>query len=146
MLRGERARFQLFGDTGKCVSYSSGRVTFHSRPCFTSSDIAVLLRFLVFIVNTASRMESNGLPGRIQVSEATANELLAANKSAWLTEREGGVEAKGKGNLRTFWVLPKAHTSMSSGVSFSDSGVGSGSELEISHDTLSTSSHSAEGS
>jgi class 3 adenylate cyclase len=52
-------------------------------------------------------MESNGEPGRIQVSAATADYLIEAGKGAWLTEREGGVEAKGKGTMRTFWVEPQ---------------------------------------
>ena len=52
----------------------------------------------------ASRIESTGLPGRIHVSSATANELLAHGKQSWLIEREDPVEAKGKGVLQTFWI------------------------------------------
>jgi len=71
VLRGEKSRFQLFGDT----------------------------------MNTASRMESTGLKNQIQVSEATANRLMAAGKSMWLQEREGGVVAKGKGVMKTFLLV-----------------------------------------
>jgi len=39
-------------------------------------------------MNTASRMESNGKPGSIQVSDTTAALLRAAGKSHWLKERE----------------------------------------------------------
>ena len=67
---GDRARFQLFGDT----------------------------------VNTAARMESTGVAGRVQISEGTAACLRAADKHSWLSEREGGVEAKGKGCLKTYWL------------------------------------------
>uniref|UniRef100_A0A7S4P6U7 Guanylate cyclase domain-containing protein n=2 Tax=Guillardia theta TaxID=55529 RepID=A0A7S4P6U7_GUITH len=70
VLRGEKSRFQLFGDT----------------------------------VNTASRMESTGAPSRIQVSEQTANLLIQAGVSHWLTPRDTKVQAKGKGELQTFWL------------------------------------------
>lgn len=70
VLRADRARFQLFGDT----------------------------------VNTASRMESTGSPGRIQVSQETFKELEKMGKSRWLVQRDEKVVAKGKGELQTFWV------------------------------------------
>ena len=49
-------------------------------------------------VNTASRMESSGLPGRVQVTE-TVFERLRAKYSF---EPRGEVEIKGKGLLRTY--------------------------------------------
>jgi class 3 adenylate cyclase len=49
-------------------------------------------------VNTASRMESSGLPGRIQVTEAVFERL----DSAYDFEARGEVEIKGKGLLRTY--------------------------------------------
>ncbi len=49
-------------------------------------------------VNTASRMESHGIPGEIQVSEATF-ELL---KDKFVFEERGVVEVKGKGPMRTY--------------------------------------------
>lgn len=55
-------------------------------------------------MNTASRMESNGLKNRIHVSEATAHLLRASGKQSWLTQREDMIEAKGKGLLQTYWV------------------------------------------
>ncbi|GFH20710.1 guanylate cyclase domain-containing protein, partial [Haematococcus lacustris] len=44
-------------------------------------------------MNTASRMESTSLPGRIQVSQATLDLLCDAQPSRW--EPTGGVEVKG---------------------------------------------------
>ena len=51
-------------------------------------------------VNTASRMESHGLPGRIQITGATY-ELI---KDRYRCTRRGEIEVKGKGNLET-WFL-----------------------------------------
>ncbi|KAL7562125.1 hypothetical protein ACA910_019867 [Epithemia clementina (nom. ined.)] len=73
VLRGERARFQLFGDT----------------------------------VNTAARMESTGLVSKIHISQSTADLLIKAGKSHWISKRDGEVEAKGKGKIQTYWAEPK---------------------------------------
>ncbi len=51
-------------------------------------------------VNTASRMESHGEPGRVQVSEATRAALGDAFE---LTPREP-LEVKGKGRMQTYWL------------------------------------------
>jgi len=55
-------------------------------------------------MNTASRLESTGLPGRIHISRDTAEKLVAAGKEKWVNAREDIVFAKGKGNLTTFWL------------------------------------------
>jgi class 3 adenylate cyclase len=52
-------------------------------------------------VNVASRLESHGQPGRIQVSEVT-RALLG---EGFQVEERGLVELKGRGVLRTFWLL-----------------------------------------
>ncbi len=57
-------------------------------------------------MNTAARMESTGAPGKIQISQDTADLLVAAGKSHWLTAREDVVYAKGKGEMSTFWLNP----------------------------------------
>jgi adenylate cyclase len=55
-------------------------------------------------VNTASRMESYGEPGRIQVSEAFRN--LAAGAFAF--EERGVTEFKGIGATRTYFLVEDA--------------------------------------
>ena len=57
-------------------------------------------------MNTASRMESNGVAGRIHVSQATADELLARGRQGWISPREDKIVAKGKGELQTYFVSP----------------------------------------
>jgi class 3 adenylate cyclase len=52
-------------------------------------------------VNTASRMESHSLPGRIQVSAATYERL----RHAYRFEARGTVNVKGKGDMPTYFLL-----------------------------------------
>jgi class 3 adenylate cyclase len=51
-------------------------------------------------VNTASRMESHGMPGRIQVTAETARRLAGSYRF----ERRGEIDVKGKGWLETWFV------------------------------------------
>ncbi len=51
-------------------------------------------------VNTASRMESTSVPGRMQVSEETHALVSGAVDFEW--EERGCVHVKGKGRLKTF--------------------------------------------
>merc|ERR1711977_769257 len=60
-------------------------------------------------VNTASRMESTGLPGRMQISEDTYELVREGSESQW--EQRGLVEVKGKGKMKTYiTTLSKAST------------------------------------
>jgi class 3 adenylate cyclase len=51
-------------------------------------------------MKTAARMESTGLPGRIQISRSTRDYLVKAGKERLVTEREDEVLAKGLGKVR----------------------------------------------
>lgn len=80
VIRGQKARFQLFGDT----------------------------------MNTASRIETTGLPNKIQLSEQTAALLRASGKEKWIVNRDDTVIAKGKGmptkkHLRILLILYQIH-------------------------------------
>jgi hypothetical protein len=55
-------------------------------------------------VNTASRMESQGIPGRIHVSEATY--LLVRDNPAFGWECRGPLEVKGLGWMTTYVLAP----------------------------------------
>jgi len=70
VLRGERSRFQLFGDT----------------------------------MNTAARMEHNGVRDMIQCSQDTADLLVAAGKESWVVPRTEKIHAKGKGSMQTYFL------------------------------------------
>ena len=52
------------------------------------------------VVNTASRMESHGVPGRIQITAATRQRL----NGAFVLEPRGALRVKGKGEMHT-WFL-----------------------------------------
>lgn len=54
-------------------------------------------------VNVASRMESTGEPGRIQMSAVFAGHLRTADPSVVLIPR-GLVDIKGKGQMETYWL------------------------------------------
>ena len=55
-------------------------------------------------VNTASRMESHGEPGRIHVSRATHDRLTRA----FTLTRRGVITVKGKGEMETFFLEGRA--------------------------------------
>lgn len=73
VLRGDKARFDLFGDT----------------------------------INTAARIESTGKPNCIHLSLETARLIEKAGRGDWLESRKDSVKAKGKGELKTFWLRCK---------------------------------------
>ena len=52
-------------------------------------------------VNTASRMESHGIPGRVHVTEATRQRL----EDEYAFEARGSIEVKGKGPMQTHFLI-----------------------------------------
>ena len=122
VLRGDRARFQLFGDT----------------------------------MNTAARMEQTGMQNKIQVSQTTADSLVAGGKrygcdiiissrcicivlnvmsffivsiSHWLRLRDEKIVAKGKGEMVTYWLDVKSNSHGSKSSCSSRSGADSNHEV-----------------
>jgi class 3 adenylate cyclase len=93
VLRGERSRFQLFGDT----------------------------------MNTAARMEHTGVRDKIQLSQDTADLLIAAGKSNWIIKREDTVTPKGKGEMQTYWLT---HSSRGDTATIGDMSSTHGSDIE----------------
>lgn len=82
------------------------RVGLHSGPTTAGVLRGIKGRFQLFgdTVNMASRMESTGMPGRIQVSEDTAEELTQKGKARWLVANDELVSVKGKGDVLTYFV------------------------------------------
>ena len=60
-------------------------------------------------VNMASRMESQGLPGCIQVTDRTYHRL--SNRFAF--EERGVIDVKGKGPMQTHFLIAEHSTSCS---------------------------------
>jgi class 3 adenylate cyclase len=56
-------------------------------------------------VNTASRMQTSGIPGCIQVTERT-RDLLGER---YLFRERGRIQVKGKGQMRTYFLSGRAH-------------------------------------
>jgi len=83
-------------------------------------------------MNTASRMESTGQRDRIQISQDTADLLIAAGKSEWLKMRKDKVHAKGKGEMQTYWLTLGGSKSES----VASSGADEVSDIQPSHEAV----------
>lgn len=88
------------------------RIGMNSGPCV--GGVIGLQKFVFDIwgdsVNTASRMESHSVPGRIHLTDATY-ELI---RDEFNCEPRGTIEVKGKGPMRTWFLLGERHATAES--------------------------------
>ncbi len=83
------------------------RIGINSGP--VTAGVIGKLRFLYDLwgdsVNTASRMESHGIPDEIHVTEETRQLLM----DSYLFEERGEIDVKGKGMMRTYFLRGPLH-------------------------------------
>lgn len=98
-MRNFKPRHEVRGDHKMSI-----RIGINSGSCVAGVVGLKLPKYCLFgdAINTASRMETNGEPGRIHISAITKSILDLFG--SFIVIPRGEIEIKGKGKVKTFWL------------------------------------------